>query len=125
MGGSLVVSSISLSLMLDGGSVSQSPGEIRGGLPESKEDEMVISKTVAQRRRRSSACKTDMRGKRLGSRWKPIVIAMRMSEPTEIQTRSPPTPVVCRASRTRQWTWSPDKFRRPFSKGADIHDWAA
>ena len=71
----VVDSSTSSSLMLDGGSVSNSSGEMRGGIQATKEAWTTSSKTVAHSRRRSSACKTDMDGRCLGSRCRPICMA--------------------------------------------------
>lgn len=89
-----------------------------GGIPQSREAWMASSIIVAHRRRRISAWKGVSLGKLEGSRCRPMDMAVRMREPTEIQRRSPPMECIWRARISRLWISTLARLRRDFSKGS-------
>ncbi len=67
LGSVCVDSSISLSLIFEGGLVSKSSNEIRGGCPDSRDDCTIISIIVAHSSLRSSMLRGDILGRYSGS----------------------------------------------------------
>lgn len=101
--------------------MSYSEREIMGGMPLSRDAWTASSVIVAQILLRISAWKGETLGKLDGSRWRPMLIAVRINVPTEIHIKSPTTECVCLARMRRHRTSTLARLRRDLSGGVSSH----